>query len=105
MIEPAPSFLDRNPNPFFGDFSNSNFVEATIKKVHTDEANNVTFTADVVTVKNEVKRRVPFMLPYASAAGDAGIFIVPNVGDKCLLAMAAGNSQRGLAGSSFRRSS
>lgn len=86
------TILDRYPNPFFGGFQASNVVEATIIKVHTDEANNVTFTADVTTIKGEQKRRVPFAMPFANATGTAGIFSVPNVGDKCLVVMAAGNS-------------
>src|SRR3990172_4823296 len=85
------TFLERYPNPFFGGSQASNIVEGTIVKVHTDEANNVTLTADVVTIKNEAKSRVPFLFPYSSADGTAGIFAIPNVGDKCLLGLAAGN--------------
>lgn len=86
------TILDRYPNPFFGGFQASNVVEGTITKVHTDEANNVTFTADVTTLKGEQKHRVPFATPFANAAGTAGIFSIPNVGDKCLVVMAAGNN-------------
>lgn len=90
--ERPTTILDRYPNPFFGGFQSSNVVEATIIKVHTDEANNVTLTADVTTIKGEQKRRVPFALPFANATGTAGIFAVPNIGDKCLVVMTAGNS-------------
>lgn len=92
MVHPAAvTFLDRMTNPYFGDFQASNIVEATIVKVHADEAQNVTLTADVVTFKNESKSRVPFLLPYANYYGTAGIYAVPSVGDKCLVALAAGN--------------
>lgn len=90
--ESPTTHLDRGQNPLFGGFQGSNIVEATIIKVHTDEANNVTLTADVVTIKNEAKYRVPFLCPYANASGTAGIFAIPNVGDKCLVALAAGNT-------------
>ncbi len=90
-MEEQTTFLDRGENPLFGGFQASNIVEGTIVKVHTDEANNVTMTCDVVTIKNETKTRVPLLFPYASAAGDAGIFAIPNVGDKCLVSMVAGN--------------
>jgi hypothetical protein len=88
---PPKTYLDRD-NPYFGALQSSNVVEATIKQVHTDEANNVTFTADVVTVKGEPKWRVPFLFPYANAIGTAGIMSVPNVGDSCVVALLAGNS-------------
>jgi hypothetical protein len=92
MVDEAPAnFLDRMPNPYFGEFQASNVVEGTINRVHTDEAQNVTLTADVVTFKNELKSRVPFLLPYANYSGTAGIYAVPSVGDKCLVALAAGN--------------
>lgn len=91
MNEPQTTYLDRGDNPFFGGHQASNIIEGTIVKVHTDEANNVTMTCDVVTIKNETKTRVPFLFPYASASGRAGIFAIPNVGDKCLLALVAGN--------------
>lgn len=91
MPEPS-SYLDRErDNPFFGGFQASNIVEATIVKVHADEANNVTFTVDVVTIKNELKSRVPLLFPYANQSGGAGIFSIPNVGDKCIVALGAGN--------------
>jgi len=92
MVDESPSnFIDRMPNPYFGEFQASNVVEATIVRVHTDEAQNVTLTADIVTFKNERKERVPFLLPYANFYGTAGIYAVPSVGDKCLVALAAGN--------------
>jgi hypothetical protein len=91
MAEPPTTFLERHENPFFGGFQASNIVEARIVKVHTDEANNVTMTADVVTIKGEQKYRVPFLFPHVNADGTAGIFAVPNVGDRCLIVLAAGN--------------
>lgn len=92
MVHPAAdNYLDRMENPLFGAFQASNVVEATITKVHSDEAQNVTLTADVVTFKNELKSRVPFLFPYANFYGTAGIYAVPSVGDKCLVALAAGN--------------
>lgn len=92
MQEDKQTFLDKHNNPFFGGMAGSNFVEGTVVKVQTDDANNVTFTADVVTIKNEFKQRVPLLFPYASADGQAGLFVVPNVGDKCLIGLAAGNT-------------
>lgn len=92
MLDASPqTFLDRNPNPFFGAHQLSNLEEGTIKEVHVDEANNVTMTATVVTMKGAQKQRVPFLFPYASVNGTAGIFVVPQVGDECLVAHAAGN--------------
>lgn len=92
MTEEPKSFLERGaPNPFFGGFQGSNIVEATVVKVHTDEANNATFTVDVVTIKNEMKSRTPILYPYANATGTAGIRAIPNVGDKCVVALGAGN--------------
>lgn len=94
QTEKPVSFVERSttPNPLFKGFETSNIVEAEIREVHTDEANNVNFTATVVTIKGEVKHRLPFLFPYASEKGDAGIFVVPQVGDQCLVALAAGNS-------------
>lgn len=92
MSDEPKSFLERGaPNPFFGGFQGSNIVEATVVKVHTDEANNATFTVDVITIKNEMKSRVPILYPYANAAGTAGIRAIPNVTDKCVVALGAGN--------------
>lgn len=90
---PRGTFLDRGiPNPMHGGFGSSNIVEGVIRKVHTDEANNVTFTCDVVTQKGEQKARVPILFPYANAKGTAGILSVPNQNDRCLIALGAGNT-------------
>lgn len=89
--EEQETFLDRNPNPFWGAHQLSPVQEGTVVKVNTDDETNVTFTADVITPMNEQKKRVPFLFQYASAAGDAGVFSVPQVGDKCLIALVAGN--------------
>lgn len=91
-MEQSVSHVDRTPAPPSGAFQISSIVEATIKNINVDESNNVTFTADVVTHKNETKHRVPFMFPYASADGSAGVFSVPIVGDKCLVALTPGNA-------------
>lgn len=88
----SDTILGRYQNPLFKGFQASNIVEGTVVKVHTDDANNVTMTADVVTIKNEFKPRVPMLFPYASADGTAGVFAIPSVGDRCVLALAAGNS-------------
>jgi hypothetical protein len=80
------------PNPLFSGFAASNIVEGTIKKVHTDEANNVTFTCDVVTQKGEQKSRVPILFPYANAVGTAGCWAIPNQNDRCLVALGPGNT-------------
>ena len=93
MHERQETFLARGmPNPLQSGFASSNIVEGTIKKVHTDEANNVTFTCDVVTHKGEQKQRVPLIFPYANAVGRAGIWSVPNENDRCLIALGAGNA-------------
>ncbi len=93
MNEKTVSHVDRTstPNPLFKGFEDSNIVEATVKNVNVDDQNNVTFTVDVVTIKGEVKRQVPCLFPWASVDGVAGIFSVPQVGDKCLVALGAGN--------------
>lgn len=89
----SESFLDRGiRSPQHGGFGTSNIVEGTIKKVHTDEANNVTFTCDVVTQKGEQKSRVPILFPFANATGTAGIWSVPNQNDRCLIALGPGNT-------------
>jgi hypothetical protein len=93
VMHDRQTFLDRGaPNPLFGGFGGSNLVEGTIKKVHTDESNNVTFTCDVVTQKGEQKQRVPLLFPYANAVGRAGIWAVPNENDRCIIALGAGNT-------------
>lgn len=90
MVE-QENFLERSPNPLFGQYQASNIEEATVVKVHTDEANNVTGTVDVVTIKNSQKTRVPLLFPYASANGESGIFSIPEIGDRCLIGYIAGN--------------
>lgn len=93
MADHPGTFLDRHPTPLLGKaFELSALEEGEIKKVHTDSANNVTLTADVATIHNRgLLSRVPFLFPYASSDARAGIFSVPQVGDKCLVAFASGN--------------
>lgn len=93
MKDQTVSHVDRTPtpNPYSKGFEDSNLVEATVKNVNVDDQNNVTFTVDVVTIKGETKRQVPCLFTYASVDGLAGLFVVPNVGDKCLVALGAGN--------------
>lgn len=93
MTDRSNSFLDRSENPLFGSFQSSPIADGKIVTVHTDEANNVTLTADVALYhrNGSVLERVPFASGYASVDGTAGIYAVPNVGDLCLVAFTAGN--------------